>query len=65
MSRGQAVALVKRADLATDLLATDTRHLAQKAMAVYYDKKGKPFAWQVRFTADKWEDVQAKLRYLP
>jgi hypothetical protein len=61
MSRGHAVALVRSAALATELLATDTRHLAEKAMAVYYDKKGKAFAWQVRISSDRWRDVLARL----
>ena len=29
------------------------------AMAVYSDKKGKPFAWQIAFALNDWEKVAA------
>lgn len=61
MSSRHAVAYLRCAVLASELLATDTRHLANAAMAVYYDRKGKAFAWQVRFDAERWEEVTARL----
>ncbi len=61
MSSRYAIAYIKDAGLAGELLATDTRHLAQAAMAVYYDRKGKAFAWQVRFDADRWDEVVGRL----
>jgi len=61
MSGRHAVAYLRCAVLASELLATDTRHLAKAAMAVYYDRKGKAFAWQVRFDTERWEEVTARL----
>ena len=61
MSSRHAVAYVKDAALAGELLATEPRHLAKAAMAVYYDRKGKAFAWQVRFDADRWDEVVGRL----
>ena len=55
MSGKHAVAYVRDAGLAGELLATEPRHLAKSAMAVYYDRKGRPFAWQVRFDSARWE----------
>jgi hypothetical protein len=61
MSGRNGVAYVQDAALAGELLATDRRKLAQAAMAVYYDKKGKAFAWQVRFDTDRWDEVAQRL----
>ena len=61
MSGKNGVAYIKDAVLAGELLAVDPKKLAQTAMAVYYDKKGKPFAWQVRFDTDRWEEVMKRL----
>ena len=61
MSGKHAVAYVRDASLAGELLATETRHLARSAMAVYYDRKGKPFAWQLRFDTARWEEVVGRL----
>ncbi len=61
MSGKHAVAYLRNAMLAGELLATEPRHLAKAAMAVYYDRKGKAFAWQVRFDADRWDEVVARL----
>lgn len=61
MSGKHAVAYVKNAALAGELLDTEPRHLAKTAMAVYYDRKGKPFAWQVRFDTNRWEEVTGRL----
>lgn len=61
MSGKNGVAYVKDAALAGELLATDPKHLAKAAMAVYYDKKGKAFAWQVRFDTDRWDEVMKRL----
>lgn len=61
MSGKHAVAYLRCAALASELLATDTRHLAKAAMAVYYDRKGKAFAWQVRFDTERWEEVTGRL----
>jgi hypothetical protein len=61
MSGKHAVAYVGDAALAGELLATEPRHLAKSAMAVYYDRKGKPFAWQLRFDTARWEDVVKRL----
>jgi len=61
MSGKHAVAYVGDAVLAGELLATEPRHLAKSAMAVYYDRKGKPFAWQVRFDTARWEEVVGRL----
>ena len=61
MSGKHAVAYVRDAALAGELLATEPRHLAKSAMAVYYDRKGKPFAWQLRFDTARWEEVVGRL----
>ncbi len=61
MSGRHAVAYVHNAVLAGELLATDPKRVAQAAMAVYYDRKGKPFAWQLRFDANRWDEVVARL----
>jgi hypothetical protein len=61
MSGKHAVAYVQNAVLAGELLATEPRHLAKAAMAVYYDRKGKPFAWQFRFDTTRWEEVVERL----
>ena len=61
MSSRYAIAYIKDAALAGELLATDARHLAKIAMAVYYDRKGKAFAWQVRFDAARWDEVVRRL----
>lgn len=61
MSGKNGVAYIKDAALAGELLAIDPKKLAQAAMAVYYDKKGRPFAWQVRFDTDRWEEVLRRL----
>jgi hypothetical protein len=61
MSGKHAVAYVQNAVLAGELLATEPRHLAKAAMAVYFDRKGKPFAWQFRFDTTRWEEVVRRL----
>jgi hypothetical protein len=61
MSGRNGVAYIKDAALAGELLAIDPKKLAQAAMAVYYDKKGKAFAWQVRFDTERWEEVMRRL----
>jgi len=61
MSGRHAVAYVHSAGLACALLAVETRHLARHAMAVYYDKKGRAIAWQVRFDTQHWDDVMRQL----
>lgn len=61
MSGKHAVAYVGNAALAGELLATEPRHLAKSAMAVYYDRKGRPFAWQLRFDTARWEEVVGRL----
>ena len=61
MAGRHGVAYVKDAALAGELLATEPKNLAKAAMAVYYDRKGKAFAWQVRFDTDRWEEVAKRL----
>ena len=61
MSSRYAVAYVRDANLAGELLATEPRYLAKAAMAVYYDRKGKPFAWQFRFDTTRWAEVVGRL----
>ncbi len=61
MSGRHAVAYVHNASLACALLAVETKHLARHAMAVYYDKKGRAIAWQVRFDTQHWDDVMRQL----
>ena len=61
MTGKHAVAYVQNAALAGELLATETRHLAKAAMAVYYDRKGRAFAWQFRFDTNRWEEVVGRL----
>ena len=61
MSGRHGVAYVRDAALAGELLATDPRNLGKMAMAVYYDRKGKAFAWQVRFDTDRWEEVVRRM----
>lgn len=61
ISSRYAIAYLKDAALAGELLATEPRGLAAAAMAVYYDRKGKAFAWQVRFDATRWDEVVGRL----
>ena len=61
MSGKHAVAYVHTAALAGELLATEPRQVAGSAMAVYYDRKGRPFAWQFRFDAARWAEVTGRL----
>ena len=61
MSGKHAVAYVHTAALAGELLATEPRQVAGSAMAVYYDRKGRPFAWQFRFDAARWVEVTQRL----
>ena len=61
MSGKHAVAYVHTAALAGELLATEPRRVAGAAMAVYYDRKGRPFAWQFRFDTARWAEVTGRL----
>ena len=61
MSGKHAVAYVHTAALAGELLETEPRRVASAAMAVYYDRKGRPFAWQFRFDAARWSEVVGRL----
>ncbi len=61
MSGRHAVVYVENAVLAGELLATDPKNLARAAMAVYYDRKGKAYAWQVRFDTERWEEIRKRL----
>lgn len=61
MSGRNGVAYVRDAALAGELLRTDLKNLTRAAMAVYYDKKGRAFAWQVRFDTERWEEVVKRL----
>ena len=61
MSGRHGVAYVQDPALAGELLAIDPKNLARAAMAVYYDKKGRAFAWQVRFDTERWEDLMKRL----
>jgi hypothetical protein len=61
MSGRNGVAFVYDASLAMELLKTDPKNLPKTAMAVYYDKKGRAFAWQVRFDTDRWDEVTKRL----
>ena len=40
----------------------DSETLADGIMAVYTDRRGRPFAWQVRFDLGLWEAVTAALQ---
>ena len=61
MSGKHAVAYVHTAALAGELLQTEPRQVAGSAMAIYYDRKGRPFAWQLRFDAARWAEVTGRL----
>ncbi len=61
MSGKHAVAYVHTAALAGELLGSEPRQVAGSAMAVYYDRKGRPFAWQFRFDAARWAEVTGRL----
>ena len=61
MSGKHAVAYVHTAALASELLQTEPRRVAGSAMAVYYDRKGRPFAWQFRFDTARWAEVTGRL----
>ena len=65
MSGRHGVAFVHNAVLAGELLQTDPKNVTQAAMAVYYDKKGRAFAWQVRFDTNRWEEVTRRLIAAP
>ena len=64
MSGRHGVAYIRDAVLAGELLQTDPKNLARAAMAVYYDRKGRAFAWQVRFDTDRWEEFIGRLSRL-
>ena len=61
MAGRHGVAYVKDAALAGELLATDPKNLVKEAMAVYYDRRGRAFAWQVRFDTGRWDEVMRRL----
>ena len=61
MSGKHAVAYVHTAALAGELLGAEPRQVAGSAMAVYYDRKGRPFAWQFRFDTARWAEVTGRL----
>ncbi len=61
MSGKHAVAYVHTAALASELLGAEPRQVAGSAMAVYYDRKGRPFAWQLRFDTARWAEVTGRL----
>ena len=61
MSGKHAVAYVHTAALAGELLQTEPRQVAGSAMAIYYDRKGRPFAWQFRFDTARWAEVTGRL----
>ena len=61
MSGKHAVAYVHTAALAGELLQTEPRQVAGSAMAIYYDRKGRPFAWQLRFDTTRWAEVTGRL----
>ena len=61
MSGKHAVAYVHTAALASELLGAEPRQIAGSAMAVYYDRKGRPFAWQFRFDTARWAEVTGRL----
>lgn len=61
MSGKNGVAYVRDAALAGELLGIEPKKLALAAMAVYHDKRGRPFAWQVRFDAARWEEILRRL----
>lgn len=61
MSGKHAVAYVHTAALASELLGAEPRQVAGSAMAVYYDRKGRPFAWQFRFDTARWAEVTGRL----
>ena len=61
MSGRHGVAYVKNAQLAGELLEIEPRHLTKAAMAVYYDRKGRAFAWQIRIDTARWDDLVRRL----
>ena len=61
MSGKHAVAYVHTAALAGELLQTEPRQVAGSAMAIYYDRKGRAFAWQFRFDTARWAEVTGRL----
>lgn len=61
MSGKNGVAFVRDAALAGELLGIEPKKLASAAMAVYHDKKGRPFAWQVRFDSARWDEIVRRL----
>ena len=61
MSGKHSVAYVSAAALACELLGVDTKRLAERAMAVYCDKKGRAFAWQIRFDAEQWDAMVRRM----
>jgi hypothetical protein len=61
MSGRHGVAYVKNAQLAGELLDIEPRNLAKAAMAVYYDRKGRAFAWQIRIDTARWDDLVQRL----
>ena len=61
MSGKHAVAYVHTAALAGELLQTEPRQVAGFAMAIYYDRKGRAFAWQFRFDTARWAEVTGRL----
>jgi hypothetical protein len=62
MSGRHGVAYLSDVTLAGELLQIDPKQVSQTAMATYYDKKGRAFAWQVRFDTARWAEMEERLR---
>jgi hypothetical protein len=56
-----AVVYIPDATRACELLDTQRRNLDRSAMAVYYDRRGRAFAWQFRICASRWREFKIKL----
>jgi len=61
MSERDWVAYTTDRARAAAILGRPERDLALRAMAVYYDTKGRPFAWQLRFDSRRVKAVRAVL----
>jgi hypothetical protein len=61
MGSSHAVVYITEAAVACELLDTPRRNLDRRAMAVYYDCRGRAFAWQFGIPPSRWREFKDKL----
>jgi hypothetical protein len=61
MATGSSVVYVTDPTLACTLLGATRHNLNRLAMAIYTDRKGRTFAWQIRIATTQWQTVAKSL----